>query len=126
VRLVKTIGDAAMLVSPEAGALLEATLSLIESAEEIEGFPQLRGGAAFGPALNRSGDWYGRPVNLASRITGEAQPGTLVATRELCGAAGEVCEWTSVGTRSLKGVEASVELFRASQRRRSSRSQPSD
>ena len=46
VRLVKTIGDAAMLVSPEPGPLVDATLALVAAAEE-EGdtFPQLRAGA---------------------------------------------------------------------------------
>ena len=111
VRLVKTIGDAAMLASPDARALLRSTLELVEATDAIEGFPQVRAGAAFGPALSRSGDWYGRPVNLASRITGAAEPGTVVGTRELCDAVGDACRWESVGTQRLKGIEDPVELF---------------
>ena len=34
-----------------------------------------------GPALPRAGDWFGRPVNLASRITAVARPGSLLAER---------------------------------------------
>jgi adenylate cyclase len=113
VRLVKTIGDAAMLVAPDAEALLASTLQLVERADEIDNFPRLRAGAAYGPALNRSGDWYGRPVNLASRITDEAEPGTVVGTQELCDAAGEFCTWTSVGARKLKGIDDEIELFQA-------------
>ena len=112
VRLVKTIGDAAMLASPDAAALLRSTLELVEATDALEGFPRLRAGAAFGSALGRSGDWYGRPVNLASRIAGAAEPGTVVGTRELCDAAGAACRWTPVGSRSLKGIEDPVELFR--------------
>jgi adenylate cyclase len=113
VRLVKMIGDAAMLASREAEALLAATLLLLQRAEETEGFPQLRAGIAYGPALNRSGDWYGHAVNLASRITAEAEPGRVAATKELCDAAGEVCTWASVGARNLKGIRGEVELFQA-------------
>ena len=84
VRLVKTIGDAAMLASPQPEPLLAATLRLIEAADaEGEDFPQLRAGAALGQALPRAGDWFGRPVNLASRITSVARPGSLLVEREL-------------------------------------------
>lgn len=113
VRLVKMIGDAAMLVAPDADALLRITFQLVTRADEIEDFPQLRAGAAYGAALARSGDWYGRPVNLASRITAIADPGTIVATRELCDQARDLCTWASVGPHTLKGIEGEVEVFRA-------------
>ena len=72
VRLVKLIGDAAMFVGPEPGPVVEAALQLVEkAADEGDEFPLLRAGVARGEALPRGGDWYGRPVNLASRITGD-------------------------------------------------------
>jgi adenylate cyclase len=113
VRLVKMIGDAAMIVAPDPEALLGSALELVAQADEIEAFPRLRAGAAYGPALGRSGDWYGRPINVASRVTDIAEPGTVVGTQELCEAAGESCPWTSVGRHTLKGIEGDVELFRA-------------
>ena len=66
VRLVKTIGDAAMLVAPEPAPLLEAMLALMEAADaEGEQFPQLHAGAAHGPALRRWGDYSaGRSTSL--------------------------------------------------------------
>jgi adenylate cyclase len=115
VRLVKTIGDAVMLVSPDAPPLLAATLDLVEAADaEGEDFPQLRAGLALGPALSRAGDWYGRPVNLASRITGRARPGSVLATQEVRDAAGEDgLRWSFAGEKRLKGVRDPVALFRA-------------
>jgi adenylate cyclase len=114
VRLVKTIGDAAMLASPEPPALLEATLSLLEAADgEGQDFPQLRAGAALGAALPRAGDWFGRPVNLASRITTVARPGSLLADRALREAAGDSYRWSFAGERRLKGIKGPVGLFRA-------------
>jgi adenylate cyclase len=115
VRLVKTLGDAAMLVAPEPEALIETALDLVEAADaEGETFPQLRVGAALGPALSRAGDWYGRPVNLASRVTAIARPGSVLVTRELREAvAGDGLRWSSAGARSLRGVDGAVRLFRA-------------
>jgi len=114
VRLVKTIGDAAMLASPEPEPLLGAALGLIEAANaEGEDFPQLRAGAALGQALPRAGDWFGRPVNLASRITSVARPGSLLADDALHDTALEDYRWSYAGQRRLKGLREPVRLFRA-------------
>jgi adenylate cyclase len=114
VRLIKMIGDAAMLVSPENDAMLDAALALVESAdEEGEGFPRLRAGLARGGALSRAGDWYGSPVNLASRITGIAYPGSVLTDEEVHEAAEDGFRWSFAGERRVKGVDGRVKLFRA-------------
>jgi adenylate cyclase len=114
VRLVKTIGDAVMLVATEAEPLVKAALELIDAAEaEGEEFPWLRAGLATGPTLPQSGDYYGRSVNLASRVTGIARPGSVVldsATREATGEEGFA--YSYAGERRLKGIDARVKLFR--------------
>jgi adenylate cyclase len=113
VRLVKTIGDAVMLSSPEPEPLLNAGLGLLEAAEAAgEEFPQLRAGAAWGPALLRAGDWFGRPVNLASRITSVARPGSLLSDSGLHGSAAESFSYSFAGERRLKGIREPVKLFR--------------
>jgi adenylate cyclase len=114
VRLIKTIGDAAMLTSLEPEPLLDATLDLLDAAEaEDDDFPQLRAGIAIGPALSRAGDWFGRPVNLASRITSIARPGSLLAEREVRESARESYHWSYAGEQRLRGVREPVPLFRA-------------
>ncbi|HEY3189732.1 MAG TPA: adenylate cyclase regulatory domain-containing protein [Solirubrobacteraceae bacterium] len=114
VRLVKTIGDAVMFASPEVPALVRASLDLVEAADaEGPDFPQLRAGLAYGPALSRAGDWYGRPVNLASRITTRARPGSVLVTSEVRDAAGEDgMSYSFAGDKRLKGVRDPVPLFR--------------
>ncbi|HLH13848.1 MAG TPA: adenylate cyclase regulatory domain-containing protein, partial [Solirubrobacteraceae bacterium] len=113
VKLVKTIGDAAMLVAPEPQPLLDAALALIDSAEaEGEDFPQLRAGAARGLALPRAGDWFGRPVNLASRITAIARPSSVLTERGVREAIDGEYRWSFAGERRLKGVREPVALFR--------------
>ena len=112
VRLVKTIGDAAMFVSPDPGALVDAALTLLESAEQAE-LPTLRAGVALGPALARAGDFYGHAVNVASRVTGAARPGSVLCTKDVRDAALDDFHWSSAGRHKLKGLSAPVQLYRA-------------
>jgi adenylate cyclase len=113
VRLVKLIGDAAMLVGPEPRPVLDAALAVVESAErEGEGFPLLRAGVACGEALARAGDWYGRPVNLASRITTRARPGSVLASEEVHDALETGYRWSFAGAKRLKGIEGETKLYR--------------
>jgi adenylate cyclase len=113
VTLVKTIGDAAMLTSVSAGPLVEATLALLDLAEgQGEKFPPLRAGIATGPALNRAGDWFGQPVNLASRITQIARPGSVLTEGDVrAGEAGSF-RFSYAGERRLHGVHEPVALYR--------------
>jgi adenylate cyclase len=118
VRLVKLIGDAAMLAAPDATAVVRAAARLLAGAEHDDALPRLRAGVASGAALNRGGDWYGRPVNLASRVTGIAAPGAIVATAPVADATGGSFEWQPIGAHELKGIEEPVELFGLREARR--------
>jgi adenylate cyclase len=113
VKLVKTIGDAAMLAAPEPGPVLHTVLDLVERSKEDGQL--LRGGVASGEGLPRAGDWYGRPVNLAARLTGFAKRGSVVASKEVRDACEDAYEWSAAGKRRFKGVKGSVEVFRVRQ-----------
>ncbi len=117
VRFVKTIGDAVMLISADPQPLVDAALNLVEQAgEEGERFPPLRAGVAIGQALRRGGDWYGRPVNLASRVTEIARAGSVLATGDVRERIDEEArrrlDWSRAGRRRIKGIEKPVALFR--------------
>jgi adenylate cyclase len=110
---VKTIGDAVMLVSSDTTRLVEVVLELIDAAA-VHGLPRLRAGTAAGLAVNRAGDWFGSPVNVASRVTGLARPGTVLVTdsaRQSSGAPVNLV-WVPAGAHRLRGVPGQVELFR--------------
>lgn len=113
VRLVKTIGDAVMLISPDPVKLVEAMLDLSAAAECDETLPQLRIGIASGWAVSRARDWFGSPVNVASRVTGVAPPGAVLvagSVRETVSDARGFA-WYFVGTPRLKGVRGRTQLF---------------
>jgi adenylate cyclase len=112
VRLVKTIGDAAMFVSADPGAMVGVALSLIE-AVQAEELPAVRAGVASGPTLLRAGDYYGHGVNLASRVTGTARPGSVLCTEVIHDAASDQFMWSFAGRHKLKGVGDALPLYRA-------------
>jgi len=113
VRLVKLIGDAAMLASADTEAVVGATLDLLEGmARGGEGFPLIRAGIASGPVLSRGGDFYGAPVNLASRITGAARPGSVLVTSEVRAETEESFAFSTAGRKHLKGIHGAVEIHR--------------
>ncbi len=114
VRLVKLIGDAVMLTSNDPKRLLDAALELVARSEEKgEGFPLLRAGAAYGRVVARGGDYYGRPVNLASRITNMARAGSVVCDEAMHDALEDDYTWSYAGARKLKGIDGEQKLFRA-------------
>jgi adenylate cyclase len=112
VRLVKMIGDAAMLVSPEPGPLVRAALGLVAECEQLEQMPSLRAGIASGAAISQSGDWFGAPVNLASRVTSAARPGSVLVAKPVRDAAKEAFSFSFAGSRRFKGVRDEVRLYR--------------
>ncbi|HET6735288.1 adenylate/guanylate cyclase domain-containing protein [Mycobacterium sp.] len=115
VRFIKAIGDAVMFVSTDPVALLRTALALGAAAEKYDDFPRLRVGIAAGSAVSRAGDWFGSPVNLASRITGAARPGAVLVSESarVAIASAEGIDWSFAGARHLKGVKGEVKLFRA-------------
>lgn len=114
VRLVKLIGDAAMLASPDTDALVCSTFELIDGmAAEGEDFPLLRAGIARGPVLSRGGDFYGAPVNLASRITGAARASSVLVSADVKDELGEDdYVFSNAGHKHLKGIGGAVQLYR--------------
>ena len=113
VRLVKMIGDAAMFASRESTPVIEAVLELVESVRGEE-IPPLRAGAARGQALGRGGDWYGRPVNLAARITNFARPDSVVVDQAVKDSIedGRLFDFSFVGKRKFKGNDCEVPVHR--------------
>lgn len=119
VRLAKTIGDAVMLVSPDPVALVAVAVDLVERwSSADDGRPSLRVGIAQGVGVPHAGDWFGPPVNLASRITQTARPGHVTVTaavQEALVAAGPErapFRWRPAAPRKFKGVRGAQRLYR--------------
>ena len=77
-RVVKMIGDEVMFAIEDPVAAARCALELAESYHEADDLSDVRVGLAHGVAIDRDGDLFGPPVNLASRITAIAYPGSVI------------------------------------------------
>jgi adenylate cyclase len=115
VKFIKTIGDAVMFVSTDTAALLDAVLALMEVAEADGHLPRLRVGVAYGVAVSRAGDWFGSPVNLASRVTSAARPGAVLVAESAHAEIGDDPRfgWSYAGPKRFKNITGDVKVYRA-------------
>ena len=112
VRLVKMIGDAAMFVSHDSDAVVMAALELAQRVGDDPGLPGLRVGIARGQAISRGGEWYGTPINVASKLTAVGKPGLVLTTAEVREAAVGGLDWSRHRRRQkLSGIDSRLETF---------------
>ncbi len=115
VRLVKTIGDAVMIVSTNTAALVRTMVALDAAASADDRLPSVRTGISQGRAVARLGDWYGPAVNLAARLTARARPDSILATdavREALGEAAADYSFSAAGLKRFKGIADPVPSLR--------------
>jgi adenylate cyclase len=112
-KLVKLLGDGAMLRFPDARRGLTAAVALVGALRADGGLPA-HGGVHAGPVVERDLDLFGRTVNLASRIGEAAPPGEVLVTEAVVEAVDDpAVRFDRVDGLSLKGIPEPVPLFRA-------------
>lgn len=112
-RVVKMIGDAVMFTTVGPEEAVSAALDLTADFASGESSSDVRAGVAAGQVLSRDGDLFGTVVNLASRITSRALPGTVLvddAVHDALAAAADL-SWRELRPRRLKGI-GTVRLWR--------------
>ena len=82
-RVVKMIGDEVMFLVDDPVSAAEIALGLADASRDAAELSDVRVGLAVGPVIEREGDAFGATVNLASRATAIAYPGTVVVSPEL-------------------------------------------
>lgn len=84
--VIKTIGDEVLYCASEPVTVAVIACELLKAFRGHADMPTLRAGIAHGPVVRHLGDVFGTTVNLASRLTNLAAPGTIVAAPELAAA----------------------------------------
>jgi len=111
---VKLLGDGALLHFADPGDAVRASLDIVDGAP-AHGLPPAHVGVNAGPLLFDQGDYFGRTINVASRIVGLAKPGQVLVGEALVGTAPEVgFRLGEVGTFEVKGVANPIRVFEAS------------
>jgi adenylate cyclase len=109
-RIIKTIGDEVMIVGTDAATLVDWAVGFQRLVAER---PPPRIGIHHGEVLYRDGDYYGREVNLASRVAARAAGGEVLVTRPVVDLAGRHLEFDRIGEVRLKGFSEPTELYAA-------------
>ncbi|BBG02005.1 MULTISPECIES: adenylate/guanylate cyclase domain-containing protein [Pseudonocardia] len=82
-RIIKTVGDEVLFATEHPADAAAIALGLRDRVRIEPSLPPLRIGIAHGMVLARYGDVYGEVVNVASRLTSEARPDTVLVDREM-------------------------------------------
>ena len=115
-RIVKMLGDGALLLFHDADAAVRAGLEVVQAIHRA-GLPRARVGVHRGPVVAHAGDIFGLTVNVAARINDYARPREVLVSSTVApdGVAG--VELEEIGEVSLKGVPRPVTLLRAREHR---------
>lgn len=111
-QLVKTIGDAVLLASPDPTAGLELVSRTLAACREINSFLVTRTGLHHGFVAERADDYFGATVNLTARLAAHAGGSQVLATLPIANAArqlGVVVE--DLGDTAFKNVAEPTRVF---------------
>jgi adenylate cyclase len=107
---VKWLGDGVMFYFPNPGEGVLAALDMVEGVA-AHGLPPARVGIHAGPVVFQEGDYFGRTVNIASRIAEYARPGEVLVSQEVVDATDlDGVSVTAIGPIELKGVSQPLNL----------------
>ena len=114
-RVVKTIGDEVMVVGQDVGALVDWAVGFTSLFDER---PEPRIGVHYGTTLYRDGDYFGRDVNLTSRVVARARGGEVLVSDAVVDALRDSSHLTfeEIGQVKLKGFAEPRVLCRAVRR----------
>jgi adenylate cyclase len=114
-RVVKTIGDEVMVVGTDVGALVDWAVGFTGLVDDR---PEPRIGINYGSTLYRDGDYFGREVNLASRVVARARGGEVLVTDSVVEAVPDTSHlrFEAIGSVKLKGFDEPRDLCRAAAR----------
>ena len=110
---VKWLGDGVMVHFREpAGAVLSALDIVVQLPEA--GLPPAHVGVAAGPVVAQGGDYFGRTVNLAARISARAGAGQVLVSQSVVESASpEGVTFVELGELRLEGFARPVRLLEA-------------
>jgi adenylate cyclase len=109
-RVVKFIGDEVMWVTSTPELLAKVAVDLVEHPRAREAGLQVRAGLGYGSVLGITGDYFGKPVNLAARLVGAAAPGQILASNDV---RDELPDWPAIPLDPLilKGFDDPVAAY---------------
>jgi class 3 adenylate cyclase len=113
---VKWLGDGVMCYFRDPAGAVAAALDMVGDAPRA-GLPRAHVGVAAGPVVVQGGDYFGRIVNTAARISEHARGGQVLVDEVVAESPGPPgVAFREVGYVELKGLLKPVRLFEAQRR----------
>src|SRR5215216_2541352 len=110
---VKWLGDGVMLHYRTPAGAVRSALAMVDRVPEA-GLPQAHVGVAAGPVVVQGGDYFGRTVNLASRVAAHARAGQVLVTGAVAEAsAPDGVVFSDLGRLRFKGFSAPIRVLEA-------------
>jgi adenylate cyclase len=112
-RVVKTIGDEVMVVGQDVTSIVDWAVGFSRLYADERPAPRI--GVNAGLVLYRDGDYFGREVNLASRVVARARGGEVIVTDTVMDQVktSGYLEFEEIGDVKLKGFDEPTALCRA-------------
>jgi adenylate cyclase len=107
---IKWLGDGVMFHFRDPGPGVVAALEMVEGAREAD-LPPAHVGLHAGPVLFQEGDYFGRTVNIASRIADYARQGEVLVSDDVVAASKvDGVRFEPIGPVELRGLTEAVSL----------------
>jgi adenylate cyclase len=110
---VKWLGDGVMFRFRDPSGAVVSALDMVEDVPAA-GLPPAHVGVAAGPVIRQGGDYFGRTVNLASRIADHARGGQVLVSEPVVAMTSVAgVRFDGIGAIALPGLRSPVNLFEA-------------
>lgn len=101
-KLIERVGDEILMVSNDVTSIVRTAVNLRDTIENEQHFPCIHAGIHVGSALEKDGHYFGKALNLASRIAAYARGGEILCTDRIVRM---VCDIEDVNYRSIGSIE---------------------
>ena len=112
-KLVERVGDEVLMVSNDASSIVKTAIKLRDTIENEQQFPCIHSGIHAGSALEKDGHYFGKALNLASRVAAHARGGEILCTDKIVDLANDIenIKYQSMGLIEFKHITEPVAVF---------------
>lgn len=112
-RLVERVGDEVLIVANEPRSLVKTAIGLRDTIEQEPLFPTMHAGIHWGSVLEQDGHYFGRALNVASRVAAHARGNQILCTERVVTLAGDMEEvgYRALGLTRFKHIPDPVVVF---------------
>ena len=112
-RLIERTGDEVLIASKNTQSIVETAIHLRQAVERETDFPCVHAGIHAGSTLEKDGHYFGRALNLTSRVAAHARGGEILCTDKIVDSVEPIIDvkYHSLGQIKFKNISEPVSLY---------------